>query len=239
MSTHPLEHQGLGVAQYAWSTSPLRRYADLVNQMQLLALLDGRAAPFDANDATLFGILSAFEARYAAVAEYQQTMERYWCLRWIGQHPAEQRRFAAVVSRDDTVRLADAPLYLQPTACPPLPAGARLTVEIVGWDELDLTVSARVVPGTISTARGGEAEALVDGGGEAEADVSTAGIDPVPDSVGVVDPPLDGVVDPSPDGVADPGSDGAATPASDAAAAPGCGDDPLPAAVAEPSDGGR
>lgn len=32
MTTLPLPHEGLGVAQYAWSSSPLRRYVDLINQ---------------------------------------------------------------------------------------------------------------------------------------------------------------------------------------------------------------
>ncbi len=43
MSTKPEPHQGLGVAQYLWASSPLRRYSDLVNQRQLLATLDGGA----------------------------------------------------------------------------------------------------------------------------------------------------------------------------------------------------
>ena len=38
MLTYPAPHEGLGVAQYAWSTSPLRRYVDLVNQWQILAV---------------------------------------------------------------------------------------------------------------------------------------------------------------------------------------------------------
>lgn len=149
MTTHPSPHQGLGVAQYIWATSPLRRYADLVNQLQLLAIVDGRPPPFAQNDASLFGILSAFEARYAIVAEFQQTMERYWCLRWIGQHPEDQRRFDSVAVRDDTVRLFDAPLYLQPSSCPPLARGIRLAVDVSEWDELDLVVQARAVAGTI------------------------------------------------------------------------------------------
>ena len=37
MVTHAAPHQGLGVDQYAWCTSPLRRYTDLVNQWQILA----------------------------------------------------------------------------------------------------------------------------------------------------------------------------------------------------------
>ena len=37
MVTHAAPHQGLGVDQYAWSTSPLRRYTDLINQWQIIA----------------------------------------------------------------------------------------------------------------------------------------------------------------------------------------------------------
>ena len=149
MTTHPAPHQGLGVSQYVWATSPLRRYADLINQFQLLAIVDGRPPPFAQNDASLFGILSSFEARYALVAEFQQTMERYWCLRWMAKHPEGERRFDAVAVRDDTVRLFDAPLYLQPSSCPPLARGIRLAVDVTGWDELDLTVQARAVAGSI------------------------------------------------------------------------------------------
>ena len=46
MVTHAAPHQGLGVDQYAWSTSPLRRYPDLVNQWQILACIaHGVTAP--------------------------------------------------------------------------------------------------------------------------------------------------------------------------------------------------
>jgi exoribonuclease-2 len=142
MSTHALEHQGLGVSQYAWCTSPLRRYVDLVNQMQLVAVLGGEEPSFVQNDTSLFAILSAFEARYTSVNEYQQTMERFWCLRWIAQQP--RKRLEATGIRDDTVRLMDAPLYFRVSGCPPLAAGQRLLVDVLEWDELDLTIQARV-----------------------------------------------------------------------------------------------
>jgi exoribonuclease-2 len=37
MGTKALPHAGMGVKSYAWSTSPLRRYTDLVNQWQIIA----------------------------------------------------------------------------------------------------------------------------------------------------------------------------------------------------------
>ena len=143
MSTHPAIHQGLGVPQYAWSTSPLRRYVDLINQMQLVAVLEAEVPPFTMNDTSLYAIVSAFEARYGTVGEYQQTMERYWCLRWVAQQP--EQRFPAVAIRDETVRLAAAPLYFQVTGLPPMSAGQPLLVDLLDWDELDLTVQARAV----------------------------------------------------------------------------------------------
>jgi exoribonuclease-2 len=37
MGTKALPHAGIGVKSYAWATSPLRRYTDLVNQWQIIA----------------------------------------------------------------------------------------------------------------------------------------------------------------------------------------------------------
>ncbi len=193
MTTHPAPHQGLGVAQYVWATSPLRRYADLVNQMQLLAIVDGRPAPFPQNDASLFGILSAFEARYALVAEFQQTMERYWCLRWMGQHPEGERQFDAVAVRDDTVRLFNAPLYLQPSSCPPLARGIRLTVDVTEWDELDLTVQARAVAGSIDVAPARDELGDDADGGDGEGAEALAA-DAAPALVSTDDMPNDAIV---------------------------------------------
>src|SRR5574340_1078424 len=64
MSTRPAPHQGLGVAQYVWASSPLRRYADLVNQRQLLALLGSQPAPYSHKSDALFIALREFEAAY-------------------------------------------------------------------------------------------------------------------------------------------------------------------------------
>jgi exoribonuclease-2 len=45
MTTAAAPHEGLGVDCYAWSSSPLRRYVDLVNQWQLIAWLQGSPRP--------------------------------------------------------------------------------------------------------------------------------------------------------------------------------------------------
>jgi exoribonuclease-2 len=133
------------VAQYGWATSPLRRYVDLVNQRQLIAVAGGMTPPYSGNDADLYAVIQSFEARYASYAEFQQRMERYWCLRWVEQQPS--RRFEAVVVRDELVRMARAPLYVR---MPELPAmqlapGRRIVVDLSETDLLELSVSARFI----------------------------------------------------------------------------------------------
>ncbi len=163
MTTHPIAHQGLGVSQYAWSTSPLRRYVDLTNQRQIVAVLTGRKAPYGANDADLFSIISAFDARYGSYGEFQMRMERYWCLRWVAQQ--EIKRAEAVVVRDDLVRLAQAPYYFRLPDLPTMSAGRRVQVDLLAIDEIDLSVQARYL-GVVSA----PAEATAGGLNADEAD---------------------------------------------------------------------
>ncbi len=147
MLTHAAPHQGLGVDQYAWSTSPLRRYTDLVNQWQILACVKNGVtaplvAPFKPKDADLFAIVSAFDSAYSAYADFQSTMERYWCLRWLQQEQVHQ--VDAVLLKDEVVRLADVPLVLNMPGVKH-PRGTQLKLELIGWDEVDLGVQARVL----------------------------------------------------------------------------------------------
>ncbi|HEX9171716.1 MAG TPA: RNB domain-containing ribonuclease [Telluria sp.] len=148
MVTHAAPHQGLGVDQYAWSTSPLRRYTDLVNQWQIIACAEHGVtaplvAPFKPRDATLFSIVSAFDAAYAAYNDFQQNMERYWCLRWLGQENA--RQVDAVVLKDEVLRLVDIPLIVRLGGMPPVARGAQVRLDILRWDEVDLTLEARLL----------------------------------------------------------------------------------------------
>ncbi|MGN6389440.1 MAG: ribonuclease catalytic domain-containing protein, partial [Burkholderiaceae bacterium] len=148
MVTHAAPHQGLGVDQYAWSTSPLRRYTDLVNQWQILACAEhGVAAPlvapFKPRDADLFAIVSAFDAAYSGYAEFQTDMERYWCLRWLAQEQA--RQVDAVVLKEEVLRLVDIPLVIRLPGMPMLARGVQVRLALLRWDEVDLSVEARLL----------------------------------------------------------------------------------------------
>jgi exoribonuclease-2 len=138
MSVHGEAHDGLGVSCYAWMSSPLRRYVDLVNQWQLAASLSGKRVPFARNSDTLLSALRAFEVVYARYDEHQREMERYWCLRWLLQENVAQ--IEAVVLREATVRLDNLPLIARVPSLPELPPGARVSVEVGDIDLLDKTL---------------------------------------------------------------------------------------------------
>jgi exoribonuclease-2 len=141
MSTHALPHEGLGVQQYIWSTSPLRRYVDLVNQRQLIAVLGNEQAPYGPRDASVFAVISGFESRHTAYQDFQQQMERLWCLRWLDQE--QVRETDAVVVREDLVRLVAAPLYFRLAGPSGLAPGRPIRIAIDALDEIDLSLQAR------------------------------------------------------------------------------------------------
>jgi len=148
MGSKPAPHAGIGVSQYSWATSPLRRYVDLVNQWQIVACVrHGRtaalAAPFKPRDASLFSIISSFDAAYAAYNDFQQTIERYWTLRWLAQHGV--RELEATTMREGLVRADTLPLVFKCVGCEPLPRGTRVRVALQSLDELTLEVHATLL----------------------------------------------------------------------------------------------
>ena len=153
MGTKALPHAGLGVKSYAWSTSPLRRYTDLVNQWQIIAAArHGRtaalAAPFKPKDSALFAILSGFDAAYTSYHAYQGGMERFWTLKYLQQQNIQELDAALIKDggAGETLVRADAlPLVLPVLGAQGLPRGSRVRVRL---GEIDLIALA--VNGTVS-----------------------------------------------------------------------------------------
>jgi len=141
MSTRPGEHQGLGVEHYLWSSSPLRRYSDLVNQRQLQATVEGAKPPYADNDAELYAALTDFEATYAAYGEFQDRMEHYWCLRWLLQEQITGTTGSVI--RDTLVRFDRLPLVVRMPDLPSLPPETGVRIAIGRIDLLADTFECR------------------------------------------------------------------------------------------------
>jgi exoribonuclease-2 len=69
-------------------------------------------------------------------------MERFWCLRWLAQN--EIKKTDAVLLKDDLLRLLEIPLVIPMTGVRHA-RGTQLKLELIEWDEVDLTVQARVL----------------------------------------------------------------------------------------------
>ena len=148
MGTRPAPHAGMGVAQYTWATSPLRRYVDLANQWQIIACArHGRtaalAAPFKPKDTALFAVISAFDAAYAAYNDFQNGIERWWSLRWLEQNAVTE--LDATVMKDGLVRADTLPLVFRVPGTESVPRGSRVRARVAGVDLLTLELHATLL----------------------------------------------------------------------------------------------
>ncbi|HEX4509981.1 MAG TPA: RNB domain-containing ribonuclease, partial [Burkholderiaceae bacterium] len=148
MGTKPAPHAGMGVAQYTWATSPLRRYVDLVNQWQIIACVRHArmaplSAPFKAKDAMLFSVISSFDTAYATYNGFQNGIERFWTLRWLQQN--EVHELDATVLKDGLVRADTLPLVFKAAGCDALARGTHVRVRVDGIDLLTLDLHARLL----------------------------------------------------------------------------------------------
>lgn len=153
MGTKALPHAGIGVKSYAWATSPLRRYVDLVNQWQIIACVrHGKtaalAAPFKPKDADLFAIISSFDTAYSAYNGYQAGMERFWTLKYLEQNGITEIE-ASVIKEGPggsfLVRADNLPLVLPVLGAQGLPRGARLRLRLGEIDEITLDVNGTLI----------------------------------------------------------------------------------------------
>jgi exoribonuclease-2 len=153
MGTKALPHAGIGVPSYAWSTSPLRRYTDLVNQWQIIACARhgataALAAPFKPKDAQLFAIISGFDAAYSAYNSYQSGMERFWTLQYLSQQNISELTatlFKEAPGGQWLVRADTLPLVLTVLGAQGMERGAKILVKLGHIDAISLDVHGTVL----------------------------------------------------------------------------------------------
>jgi exoribonuclease-2 len=153
MGTKALPHAGIGVPSYAWSTSPLRRYTDLVNQWQIIACAKhgstaALAAPFKPKDAELFSIISAFDGAYSAYNGYQSGMERFWTLQYLKQNNITELTatvFKTFPGHPPMARADTLPLVFPVMSAGDVPRGARLQVRLSDIDDITLDITGHLL----------------------------------------------------------------------------------------------
>jgi exoribonuclease-2 len=128
VKTQPEPHAGLGLAVYSRSTSPLRRYSDLLTHQQLRAHLTGG----EIMDTHALGErLSQAEPGSIAIRKAERLSNGHWRLVYLRDHP-EWRGEAVVVARE-----GDRATVLIPDL------GMESKVRIKGAPELNTIVKLR------------------------------------------------------------------------------------------------
>ncbi|MDI1307978.1 MAG: RNB domain-containing ribonuclease [Methylotenera sp.] len=143
MTTKAEPHQGLGVAQYAWSTSPLRRAVDLINQRQIISVVQNDQPAYPQNSDALTTHMRNFELTYKAYSEFQTRMERYWCLQYLIQENVQEVH--ATVWRENLVRLDNMPYMTKVYGLPELKSGTRVSLQVQEVDTLLLDLRTKFV----------------------------------------------------------------------------------------------
>jgi exoribonuclease-2 len=134
-------HQGLGVAQYTWSTSPLRRAVDLINQRQIISVVQQRQPAYGQESEQLATAMRDFDLAYNAYGEFQTRMERYWCLQYLIQE--NMKETCGTVWRENLIRLDDMPYITKVHSMPELAVGTRVQLEIRRVDPLLMELDTR------------------------------------------------------------------------------------------------
>ncbi len=135
LSLYAEYHAGIGLDCYAQLSSPIRRYADLVLQRQLVAALGETGLQlYDANE--LLTILANTENAEAEAKELERRAKRYWILRYL-ERKAMERPLAATLLRDgQSAELNDYAMRGSLHGAPPLAAEAQIMVRIDRIDPL-------------------------------------------------------------------------------------------------------
>ncbi|GKS68437.1 exoribonuclease-2 [Nitrosomonas sp. PY1] len=143
MSTSPAPHQGLGVSQYAWSSSPMRRYVDLINQRQIISLLRNETPFYNKENTNLSVTINDFETSYGIYNEFQRTMERYWCLRWLLQENMET--INAQIIKENLVKFDHLPFITRIASLPEIMPGSYVKLKLSKIDLLERSLHAEFV----------------------------------------------------------------------------------------------
>ena len=137
LSLHPEYHAGIGLDFYAQLSSPIRRYADLVMQRQLLGALANRdhdTAIYTVDE--LLTVLAGAENAEASGRELERRAKRYWILRYLERHALDGPILAYVVREGQSAELADFAVRGTLHGAPTLPNQMPIMVQVSRVDPL-------------------------------------------------------------------------------------------------------
>lgn len=110
LSLFPQSHTGLGLSAYTQLTSPIRRFADLVMQRQLMAAIRKEQLPYERDE--LLEVLATVESAEREIRALEAKATRYWILEFLRGQPQGQAYRGIVVRRMPGFYLVELSDYL-------------------------------------------------------------------------------------------------------------------------------
>jgi len=135
LSLYPEYHAGIGLEYYAQFSSPIRRYADLVLQRQLIAAL-ARPDRSAYSQEELLAVLAGAENAEAEGRELERRAKRYWILRYLERHAADSELSAVVTREGASAELTDYGVRGTLHSAPHVPTGSQIVVQVGRVDPL-------------------------------------------------------------------------------------------------------
>jgi exoribonuclease-2 len=105
LSLTPGPHSGLGLSAYTQTSSPIRRYADMVTQQQFTAFLQSKPIPYDREE--LLRILANAETTEQEIRGIEDRSTNYWILEYLAREKMGQPMNAFVLDRKGSIELED------------------------------------------------------------------------------------------------------------------------------------
>ena len=135
LSLYPEYHAGIGLDFYAQLSSPIRRYADLVLQRQMLGALSGQTPAIYTVD-ELLTVLAGAENAEASGRELERRAKRYWILRYLERHAIDTPLLAYATREGQSAELADFAARGTLHGAPSLPNQMPIMVQVSRVDPL-------------------------------------------------------------------------------------------------------
>ncbi len=141
--TSPGPHSGLGVAAYTQTTSPLRRYLDLVTHQQVRALLAGNEL---LGEPQLVERIGAYQAVIGNIRQAEILSEKHWTLVYLLQHPDWRGEGILVDKRGATgvVIIPSLAVEARVHLSPDLPLDSMVSLQVSGINLAQRDVHFRV-----------------------------------------------------------------------------------------------
>ncbi len=134
LSLFPGLHAGIGLEFYAQLSSPIRRYADLVLQRQLMGFLVKAGKLYQTDE--LLTVLANAEAADTELRELERRSKRYWSLRYLERMAPDQVLAATALREGASAELTDYAVRGTLRGAPKVGNDSKILVRIAGVDPL-------------------------------------------------------------------------------------------------------